>query len=98
MQHPPVAFAPASSSANRHSTEEIAALGDRTDSEAQHRRYAKWPMAGTTQPGGLLALMKQDRAYNDDAARKTLLQVFDALGADHPLTVTYRRKLFALLY
>ena len=37
--------------------------------------------------------MKQDRAYNDDAARKTLLQVFDALGADHPLTVIYRRKL-----
>jgi putative thioredoxin len=46
----------------------------------------------------LLALMKQDRAYNDDAARKTLLQVFDALGADHPLTVAYRRKLFAMLY
>ncbi|MCP1326604.1 tetratricopeptide repeat protein, partial [Halomonas sp. 707D4] len=47
---------------------------------------------------GLLALMKSDRGFEDDAARKTLLQVFDALGADHPLTVAYRRKLFALLY
>ncbi len=82
------------------STEEIAALGDRTDSEAQYQRALRQVADGQYDAGleALLALMKQDRAYNDDAARKTLLQVFDALGADHPLTVTYRRKLFALLY
>ena len=82
------------------STEEIAALGDRTDSEAQYQRALRQVADGQYDAGleALLALMKQDRAYNDDAARKTLLQVFDALGADPPLTVTYRRKLFALLY
>ncbi len=82
------------------STEEIAALGKRTDSEAQYQRALRQVADGHYDAGleALLALMKQDRAYNDDAARKTLLQVFDALGADHPLTVTYRRKLFALLY
>ena len=82
------------------SSEEIAALGDRTDSEAQYQRALRQVADGQYDAGleALLALMKQDRAYNDDAARKTLLQVFDALGADHPLTVTYRRKLFALLY
>ena len=82
------------------SAEEIAALGDRTDSEAQYQRALRHVADGQYDVGldALLALMKQDRAYNDDAARKTLLQVFDALGADHPLTVTYRRKLFALLY
>ncbi|WP_085920129.1 co-chaperone YbbN [Halomonas sp. CSM-2] len=82
------------------SSDEIAALGDRTDSEAQYQRALRQVADGQYEAGleALLTLMKQDRAYNDDAARKTLLQVFDALGADHPLTVTYRRKLFALLY
>ncbi|TVP49757.1 MAG: co-chaperone YbbN [Halomonas sp.] len=82
------------------SSEEIAALGDRTDSEAQYQRALRQVADGHYDEGleALLALMKQDRAYNDDAARKTLLQVFDALGADHPLTVAYRRKLFAMLY
>ncbi|MGM0544406.1 MAG: co-chaperone YbbN [Pseudomonadota bacterium] len=82
------------------SSEEIAALGDRTDSEAQYQRALRQVADGHYEAGldALLTLMKQDRAYNDDAARKTLLQVFDALGADHPLTVAYRRKLFALLY
>lgn len=82
------------------SSEEIAALGDRSDSEAQYQRALRQVADGQYEAGldALLTLMKQDRAYNDDAARKTLLQVFDALGADHPLTVAYRRKLFALLY
>lgn len=82
------------------SPEDIAALGERTDSEAQYQRALRQVADGQYDAGleALLALMKQDRAYNDDAARKTLLQVFDALGADHPLTVAYRRKLFAMLY
>ncbi len=82
------------------SAEEIEALGDRNDSEAQYQRALRQVADGHYDAGleALLALMKQDRAYNDDAARKTLLQVFDALGADHPLTVAYRRKLFAMLY
>ncbi|MDN7130747.1 tetratricopeptide repeat protein [Halomonas sp. MC140] len=82
------------------SAEEITALADRTDSEAQYQRALRQIADGHYDEGlqALLALMKQDRAYNDDAARKTLLQAFDALGADHPLTVAYRRKLFAMLY
>ncbi|MGE6608026.1 co-chaperone YbbN [Halomonas sp. NPDC076908] len=82
------------------SSDEIAALGERTDSEAQYQRALRQVADGHYDEGleALLTLMKQDRAYNDDAARKTLLQVFDALGADHPLTVAYRRKLFAMLY
>jgi putative thioredoxin len=78
----------------------LAALGDRDDSEAQFLRALRQVADGDYEPGldALLTLMKRDRAYGDDAARKTLLRVFDALGADHPLTVTYRRKLFAQLY
>jgi len=79
---------------------EIDALGERDDSDAQFQRALRHIADGNYEAGleGLLRLMKSDRAYNDDAARKTLLQVFDALGADHPLTVTYRRKLFTQLY
>lgn len=82
------------------SAEDIAALDERDDSEAQFQRALRQVADGQYDAGleALLTLMKHDRTYNDDAARKTLLQVFDALGADHPLTVAYRRKLFALLY
>ncbi|WP_280550431.1 tetratricopeptide repeat protein [Halomonas sp. 11-S5] len=80
--------------------EELAALAGRDDSETHFKRALRQVADGDYEAGldALLALVKRDRAYGDDAARRTLLQVFDALGADHPLTVAYRRKLFALLY
>ncbi|QJQ96860.1 MULTISPECIES: tetratricopeptide repeat protein [Halomonadaceae] len=82
------------------SPEELAALEGRDDSEAQFKRAMRLVADGDYEAGldMLLAVMKADRAYGEDAARKTLLRVFDALGADHPLTVSYRRRLFALMY
>ncbi|MFC0268913.1 tetratricopeptide repeat protein [Kushneria aurantia] len=82
------------------SDEEIDALSSRDDSEAQFQRALRAVADGHYEQGleGLLALMKRDRDYGDDAARKTLIRVFDALGSDHPLTVTYRRRMFTLLY
>ncbi|MBB3233008.1 thioredoxin family protein [Halomonas stenophila] len=82
------------------SAEELAALEGRDDSEARYQRALCQVADGQYEAGleALLALMKSDRAYGDDAARKTLLRAFDALGSDHPLTVAYRRKLFAQLY
>ena len=47
---------------------------------------------------GLLKLFVRNRSYNEGITHKTLLQVFDLLGNDHPLVTTYRRKLFAALY
>nr|WP_300311361.1 tetratricopeptide repeat protein [Halomonas sp.] len=80
--------------------EALAALEGREDSEANYLRALRQVADANYEEGleGLLAVMKSDRTYGDDLARKTLLRVFDALGADHPLTVIYRRKLFALLY
>ncbi len=46
----------------------------------------------------LLKLFVRNRSFNEGVAHKTLLQVFDLLGNDHPLVTTYRRKLFAALY
>ncbi len=47
---------------------------------------------------GMLKLFTRNRSYNEGIPHKTLLQVFDLLGNDHPLVTTYRRKLFAALY
>lgn len=47
---------------------------------------------------GLLKLFIRNRSYSEGLPHKTLLQVFDLLGNDHPLVTTYRRKLFAALY
>lgn len=46
----------------------------------------------------LLTIMKADRAWNDDGARKQLLQFFDAWGAMDPATQASRRKLSSLLF
>ena len=45
----------------------------------------------------LLTIMRKDRSFRDDVARKTLLKVFDMLG-DDPLVATWRRKMFNFLY
>ena len=45
----------------------------------------------------LLQLMKKDRGFGDDAARNTLLKVFELLG-DDPRVSRYRRRMASLLY
>ena len=47
---------------------------------------------------GLLKLFIRNRSYSEGLPHKTLLQVFELLGNDHPLVTAYRRKLFAALY
>jgi len=47
---------------------------------------------------GLLRLFQRNRGYGEDLPRKTLVQVFDLLGNEHPLVIAYRRKLANLLY
>ncbi|MBV2134806.1 thioredoxin [Pseudomonas sp. MAP12] len=47
---------------------------------------------------GLLRLFMRNRSYGDDLPRKTLVQVFDLLGNEHPLVIAYRRKLYQALY
>jgi putative thioredoxin len=47
---------------------------------------------------GLLDIIKRDRAWNDDGARKQLLQFFDAWGPIDPATTGARKKLSTLLF
>ncbi len=46
----------------------------------------------------LLELMRRDRKWNDEAARKQLLQLFDAWGPKEPLVSEGRRRLSSLLF
>jgi putative thioredoxin len=46
----------------------------------------------------LLEIIRRDRNWNEEAARKQLLQFFDAIGHADPLTAESRRKLSSLLF
>ncbi len=46
----------------------------------------------------LVALMRRDRTWNDDGARRKLLEFFEAWGAKDPATLKGRRLLSAVLF
>jgi len=46
----------------------------------------------------LLELIKRDRRWNEEAARKQLLKFFEAFGPTDPLTVASRRRLSTVLF
>jgi putative thioredoxin len=46
----------------------------------------------------LLTVMRRDRTFDDDGARRQLLQFFDVWGFKDPATVTARRKLSSILF
>ena len=46
----------------------------------------------------LLEIVRRDKAWNDEAARKQLLKLFEAWGAGDPATVRARKRLSSLLF
>ena len=46
----------------------------------------------------LLEIIKRERDWDDGAARKQLLKVFEALGPANPLTLSGRRRLSSILF
>lgn len=46
----------------------------------------------------LLAIVMRNRAFRDDGARKMVLELFSALGEQHPLSVQGRRNLANLMF
>jgi putative thioredoxin len=46
----------------------------------------------------LLQLLRRDRAFGDDAARKGMLALFELMGAGNPLVARYRSRLFNALH
>ena len=46
----------------------------------------------------LLELVRRDRKWNDEAARKQLVKFFEAMGHGDPLTVAARKRLSSILF
>ena len=46
----------------------------------------------------LVEIVRRDRNWNEDAARKELVKIFDALGPTHEATVDGRQKLSSVLF
>ena len=46
----------------------------------------------------LLTIVQKSRAWNDEAARKQLIEIFDAVGATDPLVDDSRRRLSTILF
>jgi putative thioredoxin len=47
---------------------------------------------------GLIDILRQDKHFYNDGIRKVLLGLFELLGDNHPLTISYRRELAMVLF
>lgn len=73
---------------------------------APHDPQARYDLAVALNASGkreaaaqeLLVIVKQERKWNDEAARKLLLEFFDSWGPTDPATRSARRQLSALLF
>ena len=73
---------------------------DPKDHEARYE-LAVALYAADDKPGAidaLLDLVKLGAKWNEDAGRKRLIKIFEALGSDHPLVLESRRRLASILF
>ena len=91
--------------------EQAASLGDHAELQARvdadpNDHQARFDLAVALGAAGdrdgatdhLVEIVKRDRTWNDDGARKQLLQYFDAWGLMDPSSIAGRRKLSAAVF
>lgn len=61
---------------------------------AHHARAGEWEAALRL----LLTIVQRDRAFDNDAARRTMLALFTLLGEHQPLVTRYRQQLASALF
>jgi putative thioredoxin len=73
---------------------------DPGDSAARHALAAHHALAGdyATAISEWLELLRRDRRFGDDLARRSLLMAFDVLGDGHELALAARRRMASLLH
>jgi putative thioredoxin len=84
---------------------ELGALRQRLERDANDHQ-ARLELAGALFASGeraqavdeLLELVRRDRKWNEEAARKQLVKFFEAMGHGDPLTVAARKRLSSILF
>ena len=73
---------------------------DAGDAAARHALAAHHALAGdyATAVSEWLELMRRDRRFGDDLARRSLLGAFEVLGEGDPLVLSTRRRMASLLH
>lgn len=73
---------------------------DPKNSAARYQLAAHQVLSGDLESAleNLLTLLRRDRQYGDDAARKGMLAIFDLLGGSGDLVTRYRAKMLSSLY
>ncbi|QJD60160.1 thioredoxin [Pseudomonas sp. gcc21] len=81
-------------------TLEARRAADASDSEASYQLAIRDLADGNyaSALATLLVLFQTDRGYADNSPQRSMLEVFDLLGNDDPLTIQYRRKMYQALY
>ncbi len=105
LKHPDIAAVKTALDLLAQDTGEVATL-ERAVAEAptdQQRRLdlaTAYFAAGRKEEAAdtLLESLRQNRTWNDEAARKQLLKLFEAFGYSDPVTIASRRKLSSLLF
>ncbi|MCW4462429.1 tetratricopeptide repeat protein [Sphingomonas sp. BT-65] len=85
--------------------DELAAIRERAAANP-HDMDARYELAGAQMAandregaaGTLLAMIAEDKEWNDGAARARLLKLFEAVGLEDPWVSAQRRKLSAILF
>jgi len=73
---------------------------DPKDFEARYELASALFAAGEREAGvdELLEIIRRNRAWNEEAARKQLLKFFEAMGPTDPLTIAARKRLSSILF
>ncbi len=73
---------------------------DKNDHQARFDLALSYYASGRSEEAidHLLTIVQKNRAWNDEAARKQLIEIFDALGAADPLVADSRRRLSTILF
>jgi putative thioredoxin len=79
---------------------EIKVQTDPTDSAARRQLAARCVLAGDYEAAleQFMEILRRDPQFEEEAGRKGLIAIFEILGNEDPLVITYRRRLFSLLH
>ena len=79
---------------------ELKVQADPTDSAARRQLAARCVLAGDYEAAleQFMEILRRDPQFEEEAGRKGLIAIFEILGNENPLVMTYRRRMFSLFH